>query len=100
MTVRLPKAVRQILEALQGQYAGVGQDIDSVKHVLRGVQWRLDAIIGHLNVKVQPDVIEPIVNPDKRFINSIITDARFVGLAEKIVKKRKRRKTTKRKKRR
>lgn len=82
MPTRLPKDVRQLMEALAGQYASVGQDIDSIKHLLRGVQWRLDAVVSHLAVKVQPDVMEPIVNPDRNFINKIITEARFAGLAE------------------
>lgn len=58
-----------------------GNELDSIKHIIRGIQWRVDAIIRHLGVNVQPDVLEPIVSPSPAFLNNIVSEARgeFVG---------------------
>jgi hypothetical protein len=68
----------------------IGNELDSVKHIIRGIQWRTDAIIKHLNVNVQPDALEPIVNPPPTFINKIITEARgdFVGAQSKMPRRK------------
>ena len=77
---------KQRTQLLENLARMIGNELDSVKHIVRGIQWRTDAIIRHFNVSVQPDVLEPIVNPPPTFINKIITEARgeFVGMEDKM----------------
>src|SRR5580698_46432 len=64
----------------------LANDIDSIKHIVRGIQWRQDAILKHLNIQVQPDILEEIVNPSRGFINEIVQKARgeFAGMEGKM----------------
>jgi|HubBroStandDraft_2_1064218.scaffolds.fasta_scaffold00003_83 hypothetical protein len=73
---RLPPAVRKFLVQEAGYRAGIGQDLDSIKHVVRGIQWKLDALVEHFKVSVSPDALQPIVNPLPSFISDIIHEAR------------------------
>jgi hypothetical protein len=88
---------KQRTQALENLTRMIGNELDSIKHIVRGIQWRQDAILKHLNVQVQPDALEPIVNPPPTFINEIIREARgeFVGAdkrARKASKKRRKHK--------
>lgn len=89
MAQSVPKWLRVFVENLEGGYRGVAQDIDSIKHLLRGIQWRQDAIIAFFKIPTQPDVLELTLNPSSAFINDIVTKARFAGLGESLPVKRK-----------
>ena len=91
--MKKPKlSLRALYDLQEGHAAGVRQDIDSIKHVVRGIQWRVDAIVNHFRISVQPDALEPILNPSPASINAAIMSARFAdGSKKKRVVKRKRR---------
>jgi hypothetical protein len=76
MAPRLPLAVKRFLDREAGYRAGIGQDLDSIKHIVRGIQWKLDALVEHFKVPVQPDALQPIVNPLPSFISDIVHQAR------------------------
>jgi hypothetical protein len=82
---------KQRTQAVMNLVHMTGNELDSIKHIVRGIQWRVDAIVRQLNVNVQPDVLEEIVNPSHAFINEIVSKARgeFAGTpAKRRAKKR------------
>ena len=89
---------KQRTQAVTNLVHMTGNELDSIKHIVRGIQWRVDAIVRHLGVNVQPDVLEPIVSPSSVFLNNIVSEARgeFVGVGK--VPERKHRKKRRAKK--
>jgi hypothetical protein len=91
-------SLRALLDLQEGRAAGVAQDIDSIKYMVRAIQWRVDAVVNHLKVPVQPDALEEIVNPSASFINKVVMEARFAGAAAPKVKRAAKKKTKRRSK--
>ena len=88
---------KQRTQAVMNLVHQTGNELDSIKHIVRGIQWRVDAIVRHLNVNVQPDVLEPIVSPSPAFLNNIVSEARgqFVDSRKPTRKPRKKRRAKK-----
>jgi hypothetical protein len=74
----------------------LANDVDSIKHIVRGIQWRQDAVLKHLNIQIQPDVLEEIVNPSHTFINEIVRKVRGEFAGDKSVPRRKPKRSQKR----
>ena len=81
---------KQRTQMLENLARMTGNELDSIKHIVRGIQWRVDAIVRHLNINVQPDVLEPLVSPSPAFLNNIVSETRaeFVGAPGKMPRRK------------
>ena len=75
-----------------GFAAGTAQDIDTIKHYLRGLDWKLAAVIAFFKINVPEDLLGEMLHPTESVLNKIISDARYGRPADKpaVVKRRKR----------
>ena len=55
----------------------IGNEMDSVKHQVRGIKRGLDALLVHLKIGLQPDSLEEYLNPSSAAIDEIVAGARF-----------------------
>lgn len=85
---------RETMTSLLGRYHGLAQDVDSIKHLLRGAQARLDALIAHFHINVQSNPLESLLNPTDSRVSDIVTKARFADVSGRPAKKRRRKKRT------
>ena len=84
MPVKTPRlSLRTLYDMQEGRAAGVGQDIDSIKHTLRALRWRVDAIVNNFKIPVQPDSLEDILNPSRETLHKVIREARFASAEPK-----------------
>lgn len=83
-----PKYIKDFVQSLEESYRGLDQDINSIRHSLRAVQRRQDALLVHFGISLASDFIEETVNPSGDFINRIIQEARFAAPVVKSKRKK------------
>lgn len=68
--------IGQAVAQTQQEYRAISNDIDSIKHQVRHLHFKLDAVFKFLNISAVSDELTDAINPSKTFIDEVLQDVR------------------------